>query len=69
MTESSLFSITWDAILSRNIVKIRKAFEALPAEDQAVVLEHLHKMATEPGWHPEQVISACEALKALEKEI
>ncbi len=68
MNESSFLEKTWDAILSRDPERVCKAFLALQAADQAVIMDHLRKMVSEPGWHPEQVISAREALKALEQE-
>lgn len=63
----SFLEKTWDGILSRDAKRIALVFSALGEEDQAVVLGHLHKMAAETGWHPEQVISAQTALNALEK--
>lgn len=68
MTESAFLEKTWDAILSRDPEPICMTFYALQAADQVVIMDHLHKMVSEPGWHPEQVISAREALKALEQE-
>lgn len=68
MNESSFLEKTWDAILSRDSERVCKTFLALQAADQAVIMDHLRKMVSEPGWHPEQVISAREALKALEQE-
>jgi hypothetical protein len=57
---------TWDGILSRDEQKIQTTYLGLDVQNQHVVLEHLKKMATEPGWHPEQVKSARTALKAIE---
>jgi hypothetical protein len=66
--DSSLFENSWEVILSREPDQIRRLFSSLSAADQAVVLAHLTKMITESGWHPEQVISANAALKALDKD-
>jgi hypothetical protein len=55
----------WEMLLSRDPDLIRAAFGGLSPEEQAVVLQHLSKMAAEDGWHPEQVISAKAALEAL----
>jgi len=55
----------WDAILSRDPQQIRTAFAPLGRAEKQAVLQHLYRMATEPGWHPEQRLSARTALKAL----
>jgi hypothetical protein len=57
---------TWDGILSREAEKIKNVFIGLSDEDQKVVVNHLHKMSEEEGWHPEQVKSARIALDVLE---
>jgi hypothetical protein len=56
---------TWDGLLSREKEKIQQTFLSLDAQNQHVVLEHLKKMASEPGWHAEQVKSANVALEAI----
>lgn len=56
----------WDALLSRQPEQVRGAFIALQAEEKKAVLAHLRNMANEPGWHPEQQLSARAALQALE---
>ena len=55
----------WDALLSRDVQRIRSAYNSLEIEDQKAVLSHLMDMAIEPGWHAEQRISARAALEAL----
>jgi hypothetical protein len=66
MTDSSSFlEILWDALLSRDPDQIRAAFVSLDPDSQKVVIGHLHRMAEEEGWHPEQVISAKEALLSI----
>ncbi len=55
----------WEALLSRETEQIRHAYDGLSAEEQQAVLAHLKRMTSEPGWHPEQVLSAQAALKAI----
>ena len=59
---------TWSALLSRDKREILRAFNALDETSRKVVIEHLKKMATEEGWHPEQVVSAENALSAIRYE-
>lgn len=68
MADSSFLEKTWDAILSREPDRILVAFRGLSATDRDVVMDHLHRMTSEPGWHTEQVVSAHAALRALEQE-
>jgi hypothetical protein len=56
----------WDNLLSRQPEQVRGAFIPLKTEEKQAVLAHLKKMASEPGWHPEQQLSAQVALQALE---
>lgn len=56
----------WNSLLSRQPELVRAAFLPLQAEEKQAVLIHLRKMVSEPGWHPEQQLSAGAALKALE---
>ena len=69
MNDSSTLEKTWDALLSREPDRIREAYQSLAPASQQGVLDHLRKMVSRTGWHPEQVKSANLALKALEKEI
>lgn len=55
----------WELLLSRNPEKVRKAFYSLSETDQKYILEHLTRMVEEPGWHPEQHISAKIALQSI----
>jgi hypothetical protein len=57
--------ILWDNLLSRQPERIQSAFRQLDAAGQQGVWRHLQRMATEPGWHPEQVRSAQVALDSL----
>jgi hypothetical protein len=59
---------TWDALLSRDAQRITKTFASLDQESQHIVLEHLKKMVSEDGWHPDQVLSAKAALQAIQSE-
>ncbi len=65
INNSSSYEKTWNAILSRKPEAIRSIFLQLDPTSQKVVMEHLKKMATEEGWHAEQVLSASAALDVL----
>jgi hypothetical protein len=67
MKEPNPVQNPWEEILSRDSEKILAAFASLDPSDQQSVLDHLQKMATEPGWHPEQVKSAREALQTIKR--
>jgi hypothetical protein len=56
----------WDALLSRQVEQIFKAFNSLDKEEKEAVITHLRKMSAEIGWHPEQAASAKSALIAIE---
>ena len=58
--------LLWDALLSRQVDQVRAAFSGLQPQEQQAVMEHLQRMAGEPGWHREQRISAQAALEALQ---
>ena len=55
----------WDALLSRQDELILKAFNSLDKEGKEAVTNHLRRMCTEKGWHPEQAASAKSALDVL----
>jgi hypothetical protein len=57
---------TWDGLLSREESQIIRAYSPLDADSQRTVYTHLQKMVSEPGWHPEQVISARKALEVID---
>jgi hypothetical protein len=63
--ESELERI-WDGILSREPERIRATYRGLSLPDRRTVMTHLHRMADEDGWHPEQQLSAKIALDALQ---
>jgi hypothetical protein len=56
---------TWNGLLSRESELIQQTYLSLDTNNQRVVLEHLKKMTSETGWHPEQVTSARAALDAI----
>ncbi len=58
----------WEEILSRQQERIQKVFAPLSPKEKISVLKHLKGMVSEPGWHPEQVVSASQALNALKEE-
>jgi len=58
----------WEQLLSRLPASIKDAFATLDPSDQQAVLAHLRRMVTEPGWQPEQRLSATAALDALTSE-
>lgn len=55
----------WDYLLSRDQSRIQTAFSWLNTQEKKAVLDHLLKMSTQPGWHPEQRESARTALRTL----
>lgn len=63
-----LYEDIWGMLLSRQPVMIEKAFASLESEQQNVVLDHLQRMVTEPGWQPEQRVSAQAALDTISNQ-
>jgi len=59
------FESKWEVLLSRDPKRILLAFESLQSVQKKAVREHLQKMVAEPGWQPEQRISAQAALDAI----
>jgi hypothetical protein len=57
----------WDGLLSREPARVRQTFEGLQSSERQVVLDHLARMASEPGWQPEQRASAQAALAAIQR--
>jgi len=64
MSPSSLEEF-WEEILSRQPARISTVYTSISIDEKESVLDHLHKMASEPGWHAEQRISAQAALDEL----
>ncbi len=58
--------LLWDNILSRDPKKICETLKILRVEDRQNVMTHLHRMAEDHGWHPEQRTSAEFALRAID---
>ncbi len=58
----------WEDLLSGQPEKVRVAYAALETSERKAVLAHLQRMSTEPGWQPEQRLSAKAALVALENQ-
>ncbi|MGD2027786.1 MAG: hypothetical protein PVI99_08220 [Anaerolineales bacterium] len=55
----------WTEILSRQVERIRLAFQSLTTAEKISVRAHLIRMTTEDGWHDAQVESALAALDAI----
>jgi hypothetical protein len=55
----------WEALLSRDELRICSIYNRMNIEEQQAVLTHLRRMVSEPGWHTEQRISAQKAIEAL----
>ncbi len=64
MSPSSLEEF-WEEILSRQPARISAVYASISIDEKESVLDHLRKMASEPGWHAEQRISAQAALDEL----
>ncbi len=56
----------WDNLLSREPEKIKTTFQHLNLSERSTVIEHLKRMTTEDGWHPEQKKSAQVSLQTIE---
>jgi hypothetical protein len=62
---SKQLEMLWEDLLSRQPGPIKAAFASLDPSDQNAVLVHLQRMVSEPGWQPEQRLSAKTALDVL----
>ena len=58
--------VIWDAVLSRESMRILSTWHELNPDERTSLLAHLERMVSEGGWHPEQVISARCALDAIQ---
>jgi len=56
----------WDSLLSHDPAEIQRVFNTLDSDSQKIVLLHLQRMVTEPGWLPVQQQSAQIALNILQ---
>ena len=63
---SGQLELLWYKLLSSQPALIRDAFSSLDLASKKTVIAHLQRMTTEPGWQPEQRLSARAALLALE---
>ena len=63
--KQEIYEDIWGMLLSREAVMIEKAFTSLESDQKKAVQDHLKKMVTEPGWQPEQHVSAQVALDAI----
>ncbi len=57
----------WEALLSSDPARIRRAWHSLSAEEAQAVRAHLKKMAQEAGWQPAQQQAAADALRVIEE--
>ena len=55
----------WEALLSSDPARIRRAWRGLSAEEAQAVRAHLKKMAEEPGWQAVQQQAAADALRVI----
>jgi hypothetical protein len=69
LMDSQFLEKVWGEILSRRSVRIRRMFTSLDMASQQEVLQHLKHMVTEEGWQEAQIISAQQALMALDTTI
>lgn len=65
MDQNSFLESVWDGILCMQNARIMQTFLSLDEDNQQTVKNHLLRMTTEPGWHPEQVKSAKFALQTI----
>jgi len=63
---SEQLELLWYKLLSSQPELIRDAYNSLDPASKKTVIVHLQRMAIEPGWQPEQHLSARAALLALE---
>jgi hypothetical protein len=69
-TEAEAFdpAAFWEALLSSDPDRIRRAWRGLTAEEAQAVRAHLKKMAEEPGWQPIQQQAAADALRVIAEQ-
>ena len=60
-----LYENIWEMLLSGQPSLILQGFNALLPDQQEGAREHLVKMVSEPGWQPEQRVSAKSALDTI----
>jgi hypothetical protein len=64
---SGQVEIVWENLLSRQPERIHQVYRSLSISERQAVLAHLLRMIDEPGWHPEQRLSARVAIQAIEE--
>jgi len=57
--------VFWEALLSSDPERIRRAWSRLTAAEAHIVWEHLQDMADGPGWQPVQQQAALDALRVV----
>jgi len=62
---SEQLELLWYKLLSSQPALIMEAYTSLDSGSQKTVITHLKRMSKEPGWQPEQRLSARAALLAL----
>lgn len=65
LEERGPLELFWDAILSQQPDQIRSAYDSLDLSERQPLIIHLRRMASEPGWQPEQRKSALAALETI----
>lgn len=65
MDENFDIEIFWDDLLSQQSARIQAAFDLLSPAEKVKILQHLRRMTTDQGWHPNQVAAARTALEIL----
>jgi hypothetical protein len=63
---SEQLELLWYKLLSSQPELIRDAFNSLDPASKKTVIAHLKHMAIDPGWQPEQQLSARAGLLALQ---
>jgi hypothetical protein len=58
----------WDAVLSSDPARIRRAWGNLTDEECLAVLDHLRRMTEADGWQPEQREAAATALRVIREQ-
>lgn len=55
----------WENILSRDKELVQSTINKVSNDEKNQIIYHLQKMASEPGWHEEQIKSAKYALDVI----
>lgn len=58
----------WGRILSQKEDVVSNILKILSDEEKEDIVNHLYRMTSEVGWHPDQIISAQFALKIFQQE-